>query len=390
MRSLSKGFAATIAVIGVVLLPLPNLLPTISASENVIIREGDIEPEDYYAAAGNVIVEGVIQGDLVAVAGNLTITGRVEGDVTAIVWGSARIDGEVTGSVRIAARSLTVDATVGDDLFGAALFGTIRGSIERDVIMAGLDVTASGEVGRDLRGQFWQISLEGTIERNVDIAVQGLEVGAGASIGGDLSYRASDPGRISAGAVVEGQLIERDAKVPLALKAIQRLVSVLSVLAFVVAGIVSIWLFRHIAPRAITAVWAKPVRTGLVGLGALVAAPLAAIPLALTLVGIPLSGVLVILFLLSLFFGPIPAVAAVGDKLGRGRFGLMGAFVVGALIWRLGIWLIPFVGALLYFAALIWGVGGWVVGAWESRRSVVEEATPEIVDEDWEAPLPPE
>ena len=260
MRFLSRGLAASAALVGVVLLPLPNLLPTLSAASNVIIREGDVEPEDYYASAGTVIVEGVIQGDLVAVTGDLTITGLIEGDVTAIVWGSARIDGEVLGSVRIFARNLTVDATVGDDVFGAALFGTIRGTVERDVLMAGLDVTASGEVGRDLAGQYWQINLEGSIQRNVDVAVQGLEVGPGAFIGGDLSYRSSDEAQISAGAVVEGQLIHREAKVPLALKAIRRLANVLSVLAFVVGGIIAIWLFRHVSPRAVTAVWRRPRR----------------------------------------------------------------------------------------------------------------------------------
>jgi hypothetical protein len=79
--------------------------------------------------------------------------------------------------------------------------------------------------------------------------------------------------------------------------------------------------------------------------------------------------------------------------------GLFGAFAIGAVLWRFGIWIIPVVGALLYLIALIWGIGGWVLGGWrirearEREREVLPEAM--IVEEDeipegWEYPLAPE
>ncbi len=67
------------------------------------------------------------------------------------------------------------------------------------------------------------------------------------------------------------------------------------------------------------------------------------------------------MLLLGLVFGPIPAVAAGGDLLLRRKGGIFGGFLVGAVLWRLGIWLIPVVGVLLYLASLIWGVGGWIL-----------------------------
>ena len=131
-------------------------------------------------------------------------------------------------------------------------------------------------------------------------------------------------------------------------------------------------------------------KRGIVIILALIGVPLLTVPLALTLVGIPLAALLIVVWLLMLFLGPIPAVTAVGEKVMRGRGGIYGGFVIGALVWRLGIFFIPIIGFLLYFAALIWGVGGWVQGAWEARQD--DEPVPELpvkVDESWEGPLPP-
>jgi hypothetical protein len=68
-------------------------------------------------------------------------------------------------------------------------------------------------------------------------------------------------------------------------------------------------------------------------------------------------------------------------------------------VWRLGVWFIPLVGLALTLAAVTWGVGGWLVAAWDSRRRHAPPdplLPPAIVpddddsaDADWEPPLPP-
>jgi hypothetical protein len=100
--------------------------------------------------------------------------------------------------------------------------------------------------------------------------------------------------------------------------------------------------------------------------------------------------------LLAFVFGPIPAVGAAGALLLRRKGGIFGGFVVGAVLWRLGIWLIPIVGALIYLVGLIWGVGGWVLGGWRTRtaRTAAVGGPPsgtvvEEIPEGWEYPLPP-
>ncbi len=388
---------AVAAAIGAVLLPFP-VLPTLAGGGNVIIPEGRVEEEDFYALGGRVIVEGVIEGDLVAGAGELIVTGRVEGDVLALVTGKATIGGEIGGSVRVAARDLVVDGHLEDDLAAATIGGKMRGRVGRDVLMAAMTTSFSGTADRDLRGQFWRLEIDGTVGRNVNVTVQGLRVTASAEVGGDLTYHSNSEADLSAGAVLEGQVVKRRARVPLQVRTIRRLVNLLSVLAFIVTGVVLFWLLRRSLPRATTAVVRMPMRTLLIGIGAMVVAPLAALALAITLVGLPLAALILVLWLAALFLGPIPSVTAAADKALQGRVGLIGAFIVGALVWRGAVWLIPFVGSVLYLAAVMWGVGAWLVGAWEARRDQPGTEAPSLTrpppqppepPEEWEAPLPP-
>ncbi len=125
--------------------------------------------------------------------------------------------------------------------------------------------------------------------------------------------------------------------------------------------------------------------------------PLVVALVAVTLVGLPLAEVLASIGLIGVVLGPIPAVTALGNRVLFGRGGLFAAFLVGAILWRLGIWLIPWIGAVLFVVGLTWGVGAWVMGALASRRAEPIPPMllpPEILDSDespqvWEPPKAP-
>jgi hypothetical protein len=112
----------------------------------------------------------------------------------------------------------------------------------------------------------------------------------------------------------------------------------------------------------------RPGRAALVGLGAVLVAPILILPLFLSLVGIPVALVLLLLWLVALFLGPLPAVTWVGQKIVSGRGGLALGLVVGTILWRGAIWLLPLLAALLYLAALLVGLGSALIAAWEQRR----------------------
>ncbi|MDH3729636.1 MAG: hypothetical protein OES13_00725 [Acidimicrobiia bacterium] len=392
-----RYFWGGLALVGVVLLPLPGF-PTLAGGGTAIVTATDVESEDYYALAGKVIVEGSIEGDLIVVTEELIITGEVTGDVLGVVWGDARIGGEVGGSVRLAAQSLTTDGVIGDDLVVATFSGRLGGEVGRDVLTSSYSIDLTASVGRDVRGQIYSFDLNGDVERNLDVTVNGVQVGAGTSVGGDLVYKSNRTGTISGGADFGGQVVRQRVRYPIQIRAIQSLVGVLSLLAFLVTGVVLFWLMRRTLPRAAVAIEKRPWRSFAIGVAAMVVTPFVAVALAVTLVGLPLALALMGLWLGALFVGPIPAVTAAVDRLSKGRFGLLGSFFVGAVLWRSAMWLIPFVGSFLYILAVFNGVGGWLVGGWESRREEDRRDLPPLsatprhpeVPENWEAPLPPE
>jgi len=381
---------------------IASIAPSVVTTDLFIVGEDEPISEDVYVASTSGRVEGVVDGDLVIMTGDLSISGTVRGNVLALTSGVVHVEkgAVVEGSVRAAGPQVQIDGEVGGDLFATGIAAAVgsTGIVQRDVIVFGGTLTLDGEVGRDVRGRLLSADVSGTVGRDVDLAVERLVVHPGARISGDVLYRSATPAVIASG-TVEGQVVALPAQSNFIFGVILTLANIVGFLAFIVAGIMILWLFRGTGSAAVEAVERHPLKTLLIGFGSLVGAPILILLLVATLVGLPLAALLLVALLLAFVFGPIPAVGAAGDVLLRRKGGLFGGFVVGAILWRLGIWLIPIVGSLLYLVGLIWGVGGWVLAGWQIRRArpVTRDALPssmfvkddEEIPDDWEYPLPP-
>jgi cytoskeletal protein CcmA (bactofilin family) len=377
------------------------IAPSVVTTDIFIVGEDEPIAEDVYVASTSGRVEGRIDGDLVITTGNLSISGTVAGDVLALTSGTVKIErgGVVEGSLRTVTPQVQVDGEVRDDLFVTGLGATIGplGSVGRDLIVFGGTLTIDGAVGRDVRGRMLNVSVGGSVERDLDVSVQRLVIEDGASVSGDVLYR-STTAAVIAPSTVDGQVVQLPAQSNFIFGVILAIANLIGFLAFIVCGIILLWLFRGTGAASVEAIERHPVKTLLIGFLALIGAPMLVLLLAATLVGLPLAALLLAALLLGLVFGPVPAVTAGGDLILRRKGGLFGGFVLGAILWRLGIWLIPFVGAILYLIGLIWGVGGWVLGAWRVRtaRPIEREALPpalavkdDELPDGWEYPLPP-
>ncbi|MEA3501963.1 MAG: polymer-forming cytoskeletal protein, partial [Actinomycetota bacterium] len=316
------------------------IAPSVVTTDLFIVGEDDPISEDVYVASTSGRVEGLIDGDLVITTGDLSISGTVTGNVLALTTGAVRLEegGVIEGSLRTVTPQVQVDGEIGGDLFVTGIGAGIGsdGVVGRDVIMFGGTLAIDGAVGRDARGRLLNVSVSGTVGRDVDLAVQRLVIDPGAAVDGDVLYRSTNDAVISTG-TVSGQIVQLPAQSNFIFGVILTIANIVGFLAFVVSGIILFWLFRATGAAAVEAVEKHPFKTGLVGLGTLVGAPLLVLLLAVTLVGLPLAVLLMVALLLAFVFGPIPAVGAFGDILLRRKGGLFGGFVVGAVLWRLGI-----------------------------------------------------
>ena len=368
MPFLFRRIVSAALLAGGIALPAAPLLGSIRMANQVIVTEDDVVAEDLYAIGGRTIIEGIVQGDLVVLSGEVIVTGTVEGDVIGLVWGPARLSGEVGESVLLAALRLEATGRFGVDLTTLTGEAAVGADVGRDLLRIGGSAGVTGSVGRDVRVQAWRLSVDGEVGRDVVARVDDMVLGDAARVAGDVTFRASDEVRVSDDATVGGALVQAQVLAPVWARAVTRLVGWLSVLGFLVAGVALFWLFRGTAPRAVGVARERPWRSVLVGLGVLVLPPLLAIPLFLTLVGLPVAVLILLFWVVGLFLGPIPAVAAAGESLLRGRGGVLGGFVVGALLWRAGLWALSLVAALLYLVPLLVGLGAFTIAAWEARR----------------------
>ncbi len=411
IRGLPKASHRYFAVsLFAVALTIPSLTATVSPSvitaEIFIVEEGNPIEEDVYVASTSGQVEGLIDGDLTIITGDLTISGTITGSVIAMTSGTVRVEagGLIGGSLRSASPSVVIDGTVdGDTLVtGAGLSIGESGSVGSDVIYFGGVFAADGSVGRDVRGRMITARIDGRIGRDLDIAVEFLTIGASAEVGGDVLYRSANDASISSDAEIAGGVFVLPAQSNFFYGLLLTLANIIGFLGFIVAGFLAFWLLRSTGEAAVAAISSNPIKSLLIGMGVVLAGPIVVILLAATLVGLPLAALVLFAMLLGLIFGPVPWVTAGADLLFsrlKRKPGLFGAFAIGAVLWRFGIWIIPVVGALLYLVALIWGIGGWVLGGWrirearEREREVLPAAM--IVEDDeipegWEYPLAPE
>jgi cytoskeletal protein CcmA (bactofilin family) len=358
----------SVGVLAVLL--LPGALGLVRTANRIIVPAGDTISEDLYAFGGSVTVEGTVDGDVFALTGDLTITGIVTGDVIGFAGTRVRVDGAVGGSVRVVSPDITVTGRVGDDLAALAASANLDAVIGRDVLLVAGSADINGTTGRDVRAQVWSLDVGGQVDGDVRVKVDRLDLEPGARVVGDVIYRASADAAVADSASIGGSLVRSKVFSPVWARAVERALAVLGLLGFVLAGLVLGWLFRGTARRAVAASSERPWLTMLVGAGLLVIPPLAVIPLSLTLVGLPLALLVAVLWLLSLFLGALPAVTWVGGRLLRGRGGPTGALVVGALLWRGAMWLLPLAAVLLYLAATVMGLGGLGRAAWAARRGV--------------------
>ena len=364
-----------------------------------LLEPGEVETEDIYIAASSARIDGRIEGDVVVASGRVDIGGTVAGDVMVLSHSSVVITGNVEGSVRGLARDLSIDGNVADDVAVAA--GSIRmdGTIGRDLLLVGGSVSIDGAVGRNVHGRFLDGEINADVGRDVDVSVRSLGVGPSATVDGDLLYRADTDASISGGAQVGGQLRRLPARATFIVRVWLIGATILGFLAFLASGAVLLFTFRSTMARAAGLVRTATWRTIWVGFLAVLGLPLLSVVFVFTVVGAPVGILLLVLWLLALVLAPVPAVAAGGDLILRGRGGLLGAFLVGAVIWRFGIWAIPVVGVLLYTAALMAGLGGIVMAAWRQRRAGAAALPslappPPIVEtaeapDDWLPPLAP-
>ena len=319
-------FMLSVTVLSLVaLLPLPAHALENKAWGDIVVGPEQIVPKAS-TAVGDVMVEGLVEGDVHSGFGDIEVNGdgRVGGDINAGV-GDVRVDGPVGGEI---------DAGLGD------------------------------------------VYVDAPVEGDIDVGRGHVELGSGAQVHGNVYYGSGEIGA-HPDAVVEGNMVsgmrpdmdhERDDGF-----GIPGLVGwVFGTAAFVACSV----LLAVLAPGPLQAATRRaeesPGWSLLLGVASVPAVVVFAVVLAVSIIGIPLLLLLAPLYLMLLLFGALVAAYFVGRRVvfatGHYRGGNALAAMVGAIILAVA-YMIPVLGGLLLYGLALLGTGAAILALVSSRRS---------------------
>lgn len=358
---------------GVVLALLAGFAPPSQAhaAEFRYDKEGTVEvdagesiDDTVFLGGKTAIVAGVVDGDVFAGAERVEVTGTVRGNLYS-AGESVTISGEVAGNVHAAGKDVEVDTKVGGSGFLAGQNVTLTegGELARGGFFAGESVRSKGKIDRSLIFAAEKMELSGSVEREVRGYGNQVTVSSSGSVGGDLhvTVPAQDAVEIDDGATIGGETtieIEKKHERRAFLYPGFYFKVLAKALAMLLFGLVLVTLFPSLRPTAPES--SKEVLRDMgIGFVALIATPVAMLIVALTIIGIPISIVVAMVYGLLLFLSTLVVAYFAGERLPiAGESG-------GRVVLRTGISLlvilfiveIPFVGGGLHFLVLIFGMG---------------------------------
>lgn len=353
--------------LALVLLPNAALGATFTSGENVVANEP--VNDDLYITGGIVSIPADINGDLTAGGGRISVDGNVSGDVMA-GGGDISVLGQIGDDVRAVGGSLRIDSAIAGDLLGAGgdITLTDRSSVGGDVNLAGGNLLVGGTINGDLKLAAGTVYLNANVAGNVSLLnCEKITFGPQAKILGTMWYRSHEemqiPANVVTGKVTYVGIPEDQIKENMpSLVAGFSLFSYLSTLLF---GLILIWIFRYSLLHTADKVNEAALRSLGVGFLVLVLTPIAALIFLITTIGLPVSMVLMALWLIFLYVGKVMAAALIGFKIIRvtenNSFGrVFGSFALGALIFYV-IGMVPFAGWILNLLFVLTALGGFTL-----------------------------
>jgi cytoskeletal protein CcmA (bactofilin family) len=318
-------------------------------------------------------IDGDVDGDLIIWSQSVTINGHVKGDVLAMSE-ELRINGPVDGNVRSWAQVLSINGTVGKNISGwtGETILEDKASVGGSMIMFSGTSEINGHLGGDLLlFSVGDVDINGTLDKDAVLRASQLTIGPTAEIKGQTKYEGRRQADVAAsaklGSPVEFKMLKRGPNyAQLGYYWHQVLLWGASFIFGLVVLLVAPGFFADVMAAA-----GKKVGPAL-GFGALFlfATPIAAAIVCATIVGLGLGISAILLYCIAIYATQVFIGAWLGEiVLGPSATGgaAIGRLALGLAILRV-LRMLPYVGALVALAIVIWGLGAVVLAIYKRAR----------------------
>ncbi len=364
----AKGITAMVGLAALMIaFVVPGYAIDIRKAEkgSLSIAAGETIDDTLVVFADRIDVRGTVTGDLIAFARRVNVQGTVMGNVIGFGQG-IEITGNVAGDIWAFGQNVAV--------------GT-GSKVERDATLLGANLSTDGDVGRDLTGIGGYMDVGNSVGRDVRFWGRRLSVRAPLRIGRNLyaRVRSDKDAQIDPGATIAGKKqveLEKPERSRY-LKPSFYMWQLVRIGAAFFMGLLLFWLFPSIG-RASLSTARNLLTSGGIGFLAAVATPIAAIILAITILGLPIALVALVLYLLGLYLAKIVVAKALGDAIwaekGKGASSAALVLLAGLVIVIIAINL-PYIGGVLNILLILLGLGSLVTTLyqiWKVRRHTAD------------------
>lgn len=347
-RTYTHILLAMIMAIGLAAVPTPaNASPVLRSGEAITVSDQQEVVGNFYAASASLLIDGAVRGDLHALAGAARVAGTIENDA-AIMGGTVQIDGVIGDDLRVFAGELIIAGTVEGNLM--VLGGSVKilsdARISGDVLLLSGDVDVSGAVAGSITGRADTVRIHGAVEGDISVTARRiLELGNRAHIDGDIAYRSPKELVRAPDSVVVGDI----ARTPYSTSG-ARTFSIVPLLVLLFTSLVYAYLFRQKLEYVAQYTLSTFGFNSIVGLLSLLALPLVAVLLIVSVIGMPV-GVTLLLVMLSVFaiawsLAGVVVGAAIAQRIEGAPAVSVKWVLIGALTFGLVSYL-PYIGMLV-------------------------------------------
>lgn len=323
--------------------------------------------DDYFAAGDTITMQGSISGDFFATGNNIWIQGNLQRDLFAI-GRNVYMEGRIGQSLRAAGESINVNGNIaGNALVASRHLSFAEGSVTGgNVLAAAEDMRIHGKISGTYRGAANTVTISGVIDRNVIINANHVIVLKGAKIGGDLIYRSSVQADIEQGAVIGGS-VKHLPVIPKKEEAFQNRIvqGIIGWVSLLIFSAVFALFIPRLAIQGAETLRTQTWKSLLLGLSVLIAGPILAVLLFVTVIGGYTGFAILFGYGLLIMAGAFLGKIFVGLLLGAYILRLINKSTQTSMILSVltGVTLIkvisyvPFLGGLVNFLIFIFAIG---------------------------------
>lgn len=321
--------------------------------------------DDLLITDDTAIIDGTVNGDVLVLGETVTVNGTINGNLLTFA-SEVELKGTVNGAVIALGNTVTVSGGVQRSLVagGSRVTLTETAKIGGSLIAGADRLEHRGVIARGVAAGGSNLLFNGTVGKEIKAASKRLELAENAVVGGTVDlwsdHRAIVDAKAKTGAVTH-HAYDRDWETVTRPWYLQPGWIILKVGGFLTLGLVLLALFPRLRSRfpstMATNLWQAP----LAGFLALIATPIAAVLLMITVIGLPIGLITLVAYPVLIYVSQVFVAWSVGRLLADRVPALETQswpvlFLAGAVLTTL-LAEVPYLGGIISAAMLFYGLG---------------------------------